>query len=188
MLNGALARRYAQALFEIVPDSLDQTETELRELVELIRDNKEVAHILYYPHISLSDKKSTLDKLILNQFSEVVRRFIFLLIDRRRQMLLPLVLREFTKFADEARNIIEAKVETVTSLTSEQKKQLTKTLGRMTGKNIRLINHIQPELIGGVRVQVGDRVIDGSVAFALQKMRGELRKTSDKEPQEIGVK
>ena len=177
MLKGALARRYAQALFEIaVQGELDKIEGELRELTNLIQTNAEVAHVLYHPHISLSDKKSLMDKLLAGQLSKTVRHFLYLLIDRRRQNLLPDIQKEFKKLADQARNIVEAKVASAMELTPSQEERLQKELVRITGKNVRMVKEVRPELIGGVLVQIGDRVIDGTVAYKLQRMRESLSK------------
>ncbi|WP_206811212.1 F0F1 ATP synthase subunit delta [Paradesulfitobacterium ferrireducens] len=190
MLSGALARRYAQALFELAveTDSLDQIQEELQGLTELVQSNTEVEQVLYHPHISLTEKKSLMDKLVGDQVGETVRNFLHLLIDRRRQNLLPLIVREFTQLADDKRQVIEAKVLSAVSLTPSQEERLKKELSRLTGKDVRLVSELRPELIGGVMVQVGDRVFDGTVAHSLERMREELRKTPEKEPQGIGVR
>lgn len=172
MLKGALARRYAQALFEIaVQSNLDTIEAELRELTGLIEENAEVAHVLYHPHISLSEKKSLMEKLFAGQLSSTVRNFLYLLIDRRRQNFLPEIMKEFSLLADQARNIVEAKVASATPLNQSQEERLHKELARITGKNVRMVKEVRPELIGGVLIQIGDRVMDGTVAFQLQRIR-----------------
>ncbi|MCB8816238.1 MULTISPECIES: ATP synthase F1 subunit delta [Desulfosporosinus] len=188
MINGSLARRYSQALFKIATETaLDPIDTDLRELTKLVEGNKEVNNALLHPHISSSDKKSIMDKILGEEFGETTRRFLHLLIDRKREYLLPVIQREFTRLADEARQVVEAKVVSAISLDDSQLDNLKKAIGRMTGKDVRIISEVRSELIGGVLIQVGDRVMDGTVAHALNRMREDLRKTSDK-PQEVGVK
>ncbi|OLN33938.1 ATP synthase F1 subunit delta [Desulfosporosinus metallidurans] len=188
MINGSLARRYSQALFEIASEtSLDPIDTDLRELTKLVEENAEVKNALLHPHISLSVKKSIMDKLLGEDFGEITRRFFYLLIDRKRENLLPLIQREFTRLADEARQVVEAKVTSAIELSASQLDELKKAIGRLTGKDVRIISEVRGELIGGVLVQVGDRVMDGTIAHALNKMREDLRRTSEK-PQEVGVK
>ncbi len=172
MLKGALAHRYAQALFEIgVQSDLNTMEAELQDLTKLIEQNTEVAHFLYHPHISISEKKSLMEKLFAGQLSATVRNFLYLLIDRRRQNYLPDITREFSLLADQARNIVEAKVASATPLNENQEERLQKELARMTGKEVRLVKEVRSELIGGVLVQIGDRVMDGTVAYKLQRIR-----------------
>jgi len=110
MINGSLARRYSQALFEIASEtSLDSVDNDLRELTKLVEENTEVKNVLLHPHISLSVKKSIMQKILGEDFGEVTRHFFYLLIDRKRENLLPLVQHEFTRLADEARRVGEAK-------------------------------------------------------------------------------
>ena len=188
MINGSLARRYSQALFEIASETgLDQIDADLRELTKMVEENGEVKDTLLHPHISLNDKKSIMAKLMGESFGDITRRFLYLLIDRRRAYLLPFIQREFTRLADEARQVVEAKVTSAIDLSSAQLDDLKKAIVRMTGKEVRIVSEVQAELIGGVLIQIGDRVIDGTVAHALEQMRKTLRKNSDK-PQEVGVK
>lgn len=189
MPNGALARRYAQALFEIAAEtSLDQVDKELKELTQFIEGEQEVAEILYHPHISSTEKKALMDKLVGGQIGQVVRNFLYLLIDRRRQNILPQVEKEFSRLADDARNIVEAKVASAVELTPSQTERLKEQISHLTGKTVRMVSELRPELIGGILVQVGDRVIDGTIKQALANMREQLSKTSNEEPQGIGVK
>jgi F-type H+-transporting ATPase subunit delta len=188
MINGSLARRYSQALFEIASEtSLDIIDNDLRELTKLVEENAEVKKVLLHPHISLSEKKSVMEKLLSKDFSETTRHFLYLLIDRKRESLLPFIQREFTRLADEARKVVEAKVASAVALSAPQLDDLKKAIGRMTGKDVRIISEVREELIGGVLIQIGDRVMDGTIAHALAKMREDLRRNADK-PQEVGVK
>ncbi|KGK86617.1 ATP synthase F0F1 subunit delta [Desulfosporosinus sp. HMP52] len=188
MINGSLARRYSQALFEIASETgLDQIDADLSELTKMVEENGEVKDTLLHPHISLSDKKSIMDKLMGDSFGDITRRFLYLLIDRRRADLLPAIQREFTRLADEARQVVEAKVASAIELSASQLDELKKAIVRMTGKEVRLVSEVRAELIGGVLIQIGDRVLDGTVAHSLEKMRENLRRNSDK-PQEVGVK
>jgi ATP synthase F1 subcomplex delta subunit len=175
MLSGALAQRYAQALFEIaVKTSLDDFDKEFRELAQIIEEHEEIAQVLHHPHISLSDKKAFINKIFEGNISEIMQNFLFLLIDRRRQNFLKPIQQEFARLADEARQVVEAKVVSATPLSDDQKERLKNQLARLTGKNIRLVSELRSELIGGALVQVGDRVFDGSVARSLNRIRENL--------------
>jgi F-type H+-transporting ATPase subunit delta len=188
MINGALVRRYSQALFKIASEtSLDPIDTDLRELTKLVEEHEEVKSALLHPHISTKDKKSIMDKLLGEEFGATTRHFLYLLIDRKRESLLPFIQREFTRMADEARHVVEAKVASAFALSTSQLDDLKQAIGRMTGKDVRIVTEVRAELIGGILIQVGDRVMDGTIAHALKKMRVDLRRTSEK-PQEVGVK
>jgi F-type H+-transporting ATPase subunit delta len=189
MIEGSLARRYSQALFEIASEktSIEPVENDLRELTKFVEENAEVKDTLLHPHISLKVKKTIMEELLGDDIGEITRRFFFFLIDRKRETLLPLIQREFSRMADEKRQVVEAKVVSAVELTAAQLDDIKKAIKKMTGKDVRAVSEVQPELIGGVMIQVGDRVIDGTIAHALARMRLELRRNSEK-PQEVGVK
>ena len=125
--------------------------------------------------------------LFRSGISEITKHFLYLLIDRRRHNLVGLIQREFQRLADKDRNIIEAKVISATVLSSDHKHKLEQAIGAMTGKNVRMLTEVKSDLIGGAKLQIGDRVMDGSIATALNKIREELRKSSYKPQQEVGV-
>ncbi|NLL53045.1 MAG: F0F1 ATP synthase subunit delta [Peptococcaceae bacterium] len=189
MLTGVLARRYAQALFELAMEMsvLDQIESELRFLDNLILEHKDLKYILSHPGIEVSSKKEILAKILDNNVSEISKHFLYLLIDRRRQNILTMVLREFTRLANNVRNLVEAKVVSAISLSPEQEEKFKQVISKLTGKNVQLITEINPQLIGGAKIQIGDQVIDGTITAALSKLRQELIKASYKPQQEVGV-
>ena len=189
MLSGALARRYAQALFELAMEMsvLDRIDSEIKIVSELINNNKELKYLLNHPNVDDESKKKILGKILETDISEMTKHFLYLLIDRRRHNLVNLIQREFIRLADKARNIVEAKVVSATSLSAKQEERLKQAIARITGKNVRLLIEVDSGLIGGVRLQIGDCVMDGSIVTALSKMRTELRKPSYKPQQEVGV-
>lgn len=76
--------------------------------------------------------------------------------------------------ADDAAGVVKAEASTVVPLTPVQRSRLTGALSRITGRRVVLAERVEPEVLAGVRVQVGDRLIDGSAAGRLERMREEL--------------
>ena len=189
MLSGALARRYAQALFGLAVEMsvLDQIDKDIQGISALINSNTELKDILNHPNVDNESKKEILEKIFEDSISDTTKNFIYLLIDRRRHNLVALIQREFQRLADKARNIIEAKVISAIALTPDHQKKLEQAIAEMTGKKVRMLVEVKSELIGGATLQIGDRVLDGSIATALYKIREELRKPSYKPQQEVGV-
>jgi F-type H+-transporting ATPase subunit delta len=81
--------------------------------------------------------------------------------------------------ADEARGLAEAWVETAIPLTSDQEQRLRAALERMTGKMVEMHMRMEPEVLAGVRVRIGDHLIDGSAAGRLQAMRSATQGTGE---------
>lgn len=176
MISGAVARRYSQALYDIAVEDnlLDQFEAELKALTQTISTSADIQRVLYHPQIGAADKKELLHQIFAGQLTKQIQSFVDMIIDRRRQNFIADIYHEFKLMADAARNILEAQVKSAIALDDAQKGKLQNNLSRLTGKSIRLVAQVDPSLIGGVVVKIGDRVIDGSVAGRLAKLRETL--------------
>jgi F-type H+-transporting ATPase subunit delta len=181
MLSGALAKRYARALFDLTTQMkiADQVDTELTEFSSLLDSNREMRSVLNHPNVGLSKKKDIVSK-VCSGYSKTTLNFIFLLIESRRQNLAGPVSREFSRMADEVRGVTEVLLTSAVPLTEQQDKELMKILETQTGGKIRLITTVDPELIGGAKLRIGDTVMDGTVRTALQSMHNDLRKVGVK--------
>ena len=176
MLTSQLALKYAQAIYEIATEKamLDQVEKELKLVEATIAGHEELAHLIYHPLVPAEAKKQTISQIFAEELNVFVRNFILLLIDKRREPALPAIIREYIRLANEARNIAEAEVITARELSPEQQAALAGKLSKVTGKNIVLKTTIDQELLGGVVVKIGDKLIDGSVARQLKALKAAL--------------
>lgn len=180
MLKGAVAGRYAEALYEIaVADKMvDKLESELRAVVKILQSEPDLLKVLYHPRIIAAEKKDVLKALFGGKISEVAMNFLCLLVDRQREAYLAGIIEVFVDYANQARNIINVEVVSAVELNKEDRKRLVKTLGKMTGKEVRVDYSVDPSLMGGILVRIGDRVIDGSVKARLKSLREHLRQIS----------
>jgi F-type H+-transporting ATPase subunit delta len=180
MLRGAVGSRYAEALYEIArrDNSVDAVEKELQAVDAVIRENQDLRKILYHPRIVPEDKKSLLSELLSGKVSGVTMEFMKLLVDRRREQFLSDIVSYYINLANKARNVTEARVFSAVELTPEEKEELVKLLNRLTGKSVETGYTVDPALIGGVLVRIGDRVIDGSIRTRLSNLREHLRQIS----------
>ena len=99
---------------------------------------------------------------------------MFLLVDKRRFALLPVIAEQYREMANAARGIVIADVTTAQPATDAQQKKIAAKLEAVTGKKVELRLHENKALLGGVVVKIGDRRIDGSVAGRLQALQKEL--------------
>ncbi len=178
-MNRTVPRRYAQALLMLAMEknAVDQYEKELDSFLVLLENDTSVKDLMDNPRVLPEEKKLALKNLIDNRFSHMVTNFLNLIIDKRREGLYQEIIREYKKYADEARNIIDAEVRSAVKLTDKDFRDLEKRLSQATGKNIRLKNVIDTSLIGGLVVRVGDTVIDGSIVKKLSLMKRRLQES-----------
>lgn len=165
-----LARRYARALFLSAAEAKaeDQTGAELFAAAKKI-----ILRNYANPQVSIADKKARLAQEA-GKVSPRVRRFLELLIEKKRFALLPWMAADYAQFADEAKGLAHAKVRTAVELSEADKKALADKLGTFTGKKIIVDVKVHPELIAGVIVRMGDWVFDASLQGELKRMRGQL--------------
>jgi F-type H+-transporting ATPase subunit delta len=186
MLVNQLALKYAQAIYELATekDALAVVETQLQTIETTIAANPDLAMLLYHPQVPAQAKKDTLVAVFGADLPEFVRNFLLLLVDKRREAALPVIIREYMNLANEARNIAAVEVITAMPLSKEQHQALAAKLSAVTKKNVVLQTRVDGRILGGVVVKIGDKLIDGSVARQLKTMQTALLKT---EVTKIGV-
>jgi F-type H+-transporting ATPase subunit delta len=187
MLKGAVAGRYAEALFAIASKekaltkqekTIDKIEAELKIIETVINENEKLQQLLYHPRISVEDKKGVLEKLFKGKISQTTSNFLGLLIDRRREAFFCDIVTEYVKLANDRRNIVAAQVASAVELNEKEKGELDRVLDKLTGKKVRTSYVVDPSLIGGIVVRMGDKIIDGSIKTRLATMKESLKAIS----------
>ncbi|MCL6639524.1 MAG: F0F1 ATP synthase subunit delta [Firmicutes bacterium] len=180
MLKGAVASRYAEALYDIAAreNMVDRIEQELKALEAILNENEDLKKVLFHPQITAADKKEFLQKLFTGKISEVTANFLALLVDRRREVFFGDIAAEFVKKANAQRNIVAAQVTSAVAMNDKEKAELDKILARLTGKKVQTSFDVDPSLIGGVVVRIGDKIIDGSIRTRLSALKERLKAIS----------
>jgi F-type H+-transporting ATPase subunit delta len=176
MAEISVTRRYAKALFDIAQreGTAERIETDLETLDALLRATPNLLRVLRAPVIDRERKKALLRTIFADKISGLALRFLFLIVDKRREAILPDINREFRRLSYEHRNIQPVTVRVATRMTAEERAALIQALEARTGKTIEIQEEIAPELIGGAVLRVGDTIIDGSVAGHLRRLRQRL--------------
>ncbi|MEG6617356.1 F0F1 ATP synthase subunit delta [Peptococcaceae bacterium 1198_IL3148] len=176
MLGGAVARRYAQALYEIAIDkgALDAAEQELKDVTALLNKEEGIEKILNHPQVTIDGKKQLITELFEGRVSETTLNFLYLIVDRHRETYLNDIVAEFTRLANEARNMVDAEVISAKELSEAHQGELAKVLSRLAGKEVSPEFRVDASIIGGLVVRIGDKVIDGSVKHKLETLKQRL--------------
>lgn len=176
MSRGIVSKRYAEAFFGLMSEKnlLDQGEVDLKEISRIYQEVEEFRRFLEHRRIPASDKKEIMRRLFKKKVHRYTLNFLLLLCDRHRESGLQDICHCFFEMALQARNITEAEVRSAVPLSEEDLKAIGQRLTQVTGSEIRLHTAIDPSLLGGVVVKVGDKVIDGSIAQRLRKLKEHL--------------
>ncbi|MBI2858625.1 MAG: ATP synthase F1 subunit delta [Chloroflexi bacterium] len=176
MATVAAARRYAQAVFDIAStrSELDRWRDEIREIVRVTAD-AQVYAVLESPRVPFAEKQEVLNKL-LPGISPLVMNLAYVLVKARRLNIAGRMLEIFSGMVDAHKGIVHAQVTTAVQIDEQEQQFLADWLGRQSGKQVMLQNRLDPGIIGGVVVRVGDQVMDASVRTKLDRMKRNLLK------------
>lgn len=176
MIERIIAKRYAQAILNLAQGKgvIERIKTELVDLTSLYTSSDKFKRILNHPVIPRNKKSSFLSTLIGQQADALTLRFLELLIKKDRIRYLPEITEAYAFLADLAQGIMRVKVKSFSPLKKEQKSALVRRLNLITDKQVILETEIDRHLLGGLLVQMGDTVIDGSVANKLEEMKEQL--------------
>lgn len=176
MGNETLARRYATAVFALASDvgSVDRVGSELETILRTIHSDPAILQYFTSPIVNRVEKEQTLLGSLRGKVGDVPLHTLLLLVRKRRESLLEELVTEYDKLARAARGVEPLMVTTARELTDADVRALVDQLERAYGKKFEASVTIDPSLIGGVRVAVGDRLIDGSVAGRLEELTRSL--------------
>lgn len=178
MLTHPAAKEYARALLELATErnETEIVEEQLKAVVEACHDHDVLGKIFYHPQVPIIAKKAAVQKLFQPVLADFLGKFLLLLIDKRRETLLPYIVEEYERLADKAANVCKVEVTTALPLTEIQKQAFIVKLGGLTGCNIELRTIIDKRLLGGAVLQIGDKRVDGSILSHLDQLKAVLLK------------
>ena len=171
-----VARRYAQALTEEAQSggSLDAVDADVALIRATLDGSRDLRLALTSPVVSHDKKKAVLHGLFSGRVSDLTLRFLDLLVSKQRDGEIPAVLDAYRQLRDERLNTVEARVRTAKPLGPDQRDQLQAALEARAAATVRMRIDVDPSLIGGLVVRLGDVVYDQSVKHQLDTLRDSL--------------
>ena len=176
MSNTLVAKRYASALFQIANEQqiLGQVEEDLRVVKEVLEYNPDLKAVLKSSKLTIDKKK----EIVKNAFASVnvfVLNTVLILIDRHREDQIVEVTDQFLELANEAKGIADAKVYSARELTDAEREGLSAAFAAKIGKkSLRIENIVDSNLLGGIRLRIGNRIYDGSLRGKLDRLERKL--------------
>lgn len=168
-------RRYAEAAFEVgLRDSTVEAWRSELDTAALIASDERVGRMLANPAIALEQRAELAKRLFGTVVSGPVLNLIQLMIRRGRIHELPRLAAEFQRLDNARQGITLATATSAAPLTNDEVQALTRRMEQFAGGRIELDVQVDPSLLGGVVVRVGDRLIDGSVRGRLERLRNQL--------------
>lgn len=172
MLDTTLAVRYARAMFRITKaaGNAAAVSDELLAFCRAVDTEKMLKRVLYHPGITAAEKKAVVSELLSGNADASTIRFITYIIGKKRIFHLPGMARELAVLIADDENRITVRIETFRPLSDDLQKRIVERLAVMLDKKIAVESKLEPSLMGGVRLTLGNRVIDGSVSHQLKNL------------------
>jgi F-type H+-transporting ATPase subunit delta len=170
-----IADRYASAIFELAAEQnkLDEIGQELKDIAHAIREYPDLARLLHHPLVTPADKIETLLKLAAGA-TETTRNFLQVVVDKGRQSALPDIAVAYNTKLDARLKRVQAIATTAVNLDDDARSLLQKQLSEYLAQEVSLETRVDPAILGGVVVRVGDRLIDGSIKGRRRELAANL--------------
>jgi F-type H+-transporting ATPase subunit delta len=174
MGKGISGRRHAQAVFRIALETgqLERWQADLEKMGSVLQD-KDLVSFLEHPKVSLERKSDMLQRL-LQGIMPTAMNLAHLLVAKKRLRIVPSLVAEYRRLVNAAQGVVEADVITAIPITDQEAERIGKDLAGITGKTVMLGAKVDHEIMGGLVVRLGDKLMDGSVRTRLQELRRRL--------------
>lgn len=181
MIGNIIARRYARALFAL---GQKQGEKELKaygedlaKIVGVLEGAPELVRIFKNPIFNVDEKKKILEQLFAKiKPGTMVKNFCLLLADKGRLDSLPEIENYYAKLLDEFQGIVRGEIVTAIKLADNVKKEIVEKLEKQSGLKVVLDYNVDQDILGGLMLKVGDKVLDASIRAQLQILKENIKR------------
>jgi ATP synthase F1 delta subunit len=174
-----IAEVYARALFEAGKDDdvLDRVHDELGQFADALDDDRNLQVFLFSPYFSSEEKKEGIRRIV-SDADERLLNFLELLAERHRMPVLFRIRRIFDGLWAEENKLLPVTVTSATELDSGLVDEIGKRIQEQTGRQVELSSNVDPDVLGGLMVRVGNMVLDATVRNRLEQLRKQVAKAA----------
>ena len=176
MREPTIAKNYAEALLDLAQKDGDLAKWGrlIDQFAEAMNSDAKLAGFLASPRIAASDKNKVLGQALEGQVPATFLKFLQAMVRNRRQLLIPMVATEFHALVDIVENRVHAAVTVAKSVSEADQKSIAERLSKVVGKTVVPHFYVNPAVLGGLVVRVGDTVLDGSVRRRLARLKSQM--------------
>ena len=170
-----IAEVYARALFEVASDQdvLDDMRDQLGQFTDALEENRGLMQFFFSPYFSSQEKKSALDKAVEGAHPAFMN-FLQALIERHRMPVIFRIRERFDHLWEEERKLLPVEVTSAISLDDKIVQQIGDQVGEQTGRKVELSSRVDPEILGGIVLRVGNVILDASILNRLEQLRKQV--------------
>jgi F-type H+-transporting ATPase subunit delta len=174
-----IAQVYARSLFEAAKDQdkLDEIREQLGTFADAVAESHDLQVFLFSPYLSTEEKKQGLRRAIEGA-DEAFLNFLDLVVENHRMPAIFRVRREFDELWEEENQLLPVQVTSAVPLDDAIVQEIGSTIGEQTGKQVELSSHVDPDILGGIVVRVGNSILDASIRNRLEQLRKQVAKAA----------
>jgi ATP synthase F1 delta subunit len=167
-----LAQVYGRSLFQAALEHgrIDELREQLGQFADALDKQRELAVFFFSPYFSSEEKKQSLSKL-LDGADELLLNFLSLLIENHRMPVIFRIRHEFDRLWDEENKTLPVEITSAVALDGETTESLGRTIGERAGRKVTLAARVDPDIIGGIVIRVGNSILDASIRNRLEQLR-----------------
>jgi F-type H+-transporting ATPase subunit delta len=172
-----IAEVYARSVFEVATerDKLDIVREQLGQFADALSETRELQTFFFSPYFSTEEKKDGLAKAVTDA-DETVFNFLELLLENHRMPVIFRVRREYDRLWEDANRLLPVQITSAVELDPSVAERVGEEIGRQTGRTVELTSNVDPELLGGIVVRVGNSILDASIRTRLENLRKQVAK------------
>ncbi|HMJ32334.1 MAG TPA: ATP synthase F1 subunit delta [Baekduia sp.] len=167
-----IARVYARSVFEVAKehDKLDVVREQLGQFADALEENRELSIFFFSPYFNTVEKKDGLGR-VLEGADEIVENFLGLLIENHRMPAIFRLRREFEVLWEQENKLLPVTITSAVALDAATVKSIGDAIGAQTGQQVELTSNVDPDVLGGLVVRVGNSILDASIRNRLENLR-----------------
>ena len=170
-----LAEVYARALFEAADegDKLDTVREQLGEFADALGESRDLQVFFFSPYFSTDEKVEGLQKVVTDS-DDTVANFLALLVEKHRMPALFRIRNRFERLWQEENKVLPVQITSAIELDKSTVKNIGDRIGERTGRKVELSSDVDPDILGGIVLQVGNNVLDASIRNRLENLRKQV--------------
>jgi F-type H+-transporting ATPase subunit delta len=174
-----IATVYARSLFDVAQerDSIDAVRDQIGEFADALQENRDLQVFFFSPYFSTEEKKQGLGKAVTGA-DESVANFLELLIEKHRMPAIFRIRREIDRLWEDVNQLLPVTITSAIELDKSTVDGIGKVIGEQTGRKVQLTAEVDPDVLGGIVLRVGNSILDASIRNRLEQLRRQVAKAA----------
>ena len=174
-----IATVYARSLFEVAceRDALDEIREQIGQFADALTDNRDLQVFFFSPYFSTEEKKDALGRAV-DGADPAVENFLELLVEKHRMPAIFRIRRELDRLWEDVNQLLPVTITSAVELDASTVEGVGRAIGEQTGRKVQLTTTVDPDVLGGIVLRVGNSILDASIRNRLEQLRRQVAKTA----------